>query len=783
MIPSTEKLLTIDDLSKGMNTYDPETRVPKGFYIDAQNMLLTNKSPITIGGLTKLNTTACPSGNIVWFEPFTRIGENTSYLVATSTGRLYKYNPDTDVWTHKLRGLSTTATIWSHVPYRGVIMFSNGVDPVFKYDGDRVLPVGAAGSIDFVVEVTDFEDNTNWTNGTLQAAVHTEGANGRQLAGTANMFLDFPSPKDFSTSLGTTPVFKIMCATNITPTTVRFRFGNAAGTNYYEVSRSVVQLGMPMERHSVPRADFATTGSPTWASIERFTIFVDDAGETCYFDDAFWQASTSAFQEVADFDVDETGWSGTITNETTDIRQGDQAKKIVGIVNMQRDFTAPADYLTGLQGAPAFVATDTFKMKVKRTAGAGTGTITIRFGNTADTVYFQATTTVTSSDWTTLSVLRSAFALTGVPVWSSIERFRLAGTTTDEILVDDAYWQYALSPPIADHVDSYQQQLVVAGDDADKIAVKYSDAGSPDYFPAANVARFSGGRHALEKEDQITALRSYFDELIVGKVTSSWTFSGTGSNVSVSALPLTIGIDAHRGIVETPWSLHFLYENNIFGARLTSRGLVSQNISSLLSTIDSAAVQNTVAIRSDRTRTTRWSLRNTGSSTNNLGLIYDYQLDAWASQYSPRVDYYSRAAISGVRELLCTQGGTAILRVDVGTTFDGTAIVSYVILPWMQAPSDTGRQSNVVQWTRITSYLKGTATVNIDARFADEPHEFSSASYTTYDSITATPDVDKGTTLVGRTSRWIQVRLRATALSFEVIMPLLIHYIDTTKRI
>jgi hypothetical protein len=123
-----------------------------------------------------------------------------------------------------------------------------------------------------------------------------------------------------------------------------------------------------------------------------------------------------------------------------------------------------------------------------------------------------------------------------------------------------------------------------------------------------------------------------------------------------------------------------------------------------------------------------------------------------------------------------------IYRVDVGTAFDTANITSYVTLPWTQAPNPQSHDKTV-QWLDLTAYLKGTATVNVDARFANEPHEFSAATFTTYGTISATPDGDKGFVYLGVTSRWMQVRLRATALAFEIQPPIVVGFNQTGRRI
>ena len=626
--PAGIRVLVIDDLSKGMNTYDPDTRLGKGFYADAQNMLLTTKSPRTIGGLTRLNTTAAPSSEVIaWFEPYTDTNGNTTMIVATTAGTIYEYTVSTDTWVSLLTGLSSTSPIWSHVPFRGQLFFSNGSDRPLKFNGDNVLPIGA-------LLVADMESDETWTGGTADTTNYREGVRGRSIAGAGNAYV-----------------------------------------------------------------------APT------------------------------------------------------------------------------VDQLTGLNGGTNFASTDLFEIQGIRTAGSGAGTVRLRFGNTADTVYFEASTTLTSGTWTRLSLARSAFALTGSPVWSNIARFTIFVDTADTIVFDNAFWRYAISPPVGTLIEMYAQQLVVSGISTDRVAIQYSNAGTPDEVPTANIARFSGGRHIFERRDEITALKSYFDELIVGKVNSAWTFSGTGTNTSISALPLTIGIDSHRGVVETPWSLHFLFENNIFGARLTSRGLVSSNISSLLADIDGANLDATVAVRHDRTHTVRWSFRDIDvASENTIGLTYDYLLDAWISTYTPRIRYYTRAIVNGVREILCAQYDGFIRRVDVGTTFDGTAIVSYVTLPWLQTGTPEA-MGEVVQWVGATVYLRGGATVNVDARFADEPWEFAAASFTTYGSIQSSTGGDKGFVYLGVTNRWCQLRLRATSLDFEVLLPILLHHKETGRRV
>ena len=89
----------------------------------------------------------------------------------------------------------------------------------------------------------------------------------------------------------------------------------------------------------------------------------------------------------------------------------------------------------------------------------------------------------------------------------------------------------------------------------------------------------------------------------------------------------------------------------------------------------------------------------------------------------------------------------------------------------------------MVQWLDATVYKRGAATMNIDARFADDPSEFAGASFTTYGTVASTPNTDKGFAHMGVTNRWIQLRLRATANRFEVLVPITIGYYLSKARV
>lgn len=653
MSQPAERTITIDDLSKGIDTFSTDTQIPKGFYADAQNMVLSKRAPQTIGGLTKFNTTALPNSRIThWAEPYTDNDGNTRLLVigldtiGHADGHvLYQYNVGTDTWSPIVNDLDELTfpdgEITPHVPWRGRIIVARDAGIPIKWDGSIAEHVSRLIVVN--METPDALPGA-WTGGVAQSADgrRKEGSQSRTLVDVTSMFYTWDDNRDFVAGL----------------------FG---GTN-----------------------------------------FSDDADLCLWF----------------------------------------------------RTTTTPG----------------------------GTFDVTVRFGDAADANFFETDINgiASSSTWAQITAPRSAFATTGVPSWDNIEKVTIFQNTAGWI--NDFDWvEWRLQPELAAPVTArifelYANQLVLGRFDTNFIQIAYSEVDTIDYFPPDQVAQFSGGRHALEKTDQITTLFAYFDELIVGKVNSSWTFSGTGANVSIGSLPLTIGIDGFRAIAETPWALHYCFEHNIFGSRLTSRGLVSTNISAILADLSNDSTSRFMALRHDRSNTVRWTLRTNAADPtdqNDLGLIYNYQLDAWSGRYTPKVRYYTKAIVDGVREILCCQYDGFVRRVDVGTTFDGTAIESYITLPWYRSESQD-RDAHETKWLNGTFMVKGTASVMVEARFADDPSQFDTAVFSSYGT---TPNADGGFVYFGVTNRFIQVRLRATSLAFEVTLPIVIGYSDTSRRI
>lgn len=312
----------------------------------------------------------------------------------------------------------------------------------------------------------------------------------------------------------------------------------------------------------------------------------------------------------------------------------------------------------------------------------------------------------------------------------------------------------------------------------------------------------SGGQELFQTVDHITGLQTYFDQLLAGKFSSSFALSGNStSGFTTNVVQATIGFDAHRNVIETPWSLMFSYQYNVYGARLTNRSIVSMPVQGTLAGINYASgrIARAIANRDDSRRLVRWgwgSSALTSSTGCDIVLYYDYQLNAWASVGS--TDLYAKPAYwcryidaSGNWQTLVTnlQDGKVYLE-DSGTTLgDLTEIAAYVVLPYVHAQTpDTWPHK--VQWEGVFVHVdQGAATTTtVQARFADDPLDFFAGTVTTgfqtYRSLTGSSDSDKQYVQLGVSARYCQVKL-ATAASkgdWKVDTPIVFEYTPSNQR-
>lgn len=498
-------------------------------------------------------------------------------------------------------------------------------------------------------------------------------------------------------------------------------------------------------------------------------------------------------------------WTGG-TNDTTNVREGTQARQITrvgaGTTTLTLTYTTAQNFLTGPQsGDPDFDAAasgDTLRAQVFVTSGAANITsIDFRF-LTSGGNYRNLSATTFAAGWNAVSVTRAAATSAGAPNWASIASVEILLITSGDadVTVDDVLFQYGTNPvPVGNIVVIYNNFLLVGDQSADRLRVNYSSVTQVDDFPTANFTRITAGGYSLELADRITAMHVYSSVVVIGKPRSIHSLSGAPGSVSVDVITAETGIDGHNSVVEGPNALLYVYGNAIKTLRLTGRDDLSQRIAPMLMTTNHGGIgpgldvsngQLHTAIRHDETHTIRFSFREVSQSTNTLQLVYDWVRNAWTSELLYAVRQYHHSLSGSTREIHCVQYDGYIRRVDAGTDFDGTAITSRLLLPWVAGPRKQPQDiPAVVRWLGMTALVDGTASVVVEYRVADTPSEtggsFSTAEGSPLDADT--PDAEKGFVGFGNAvGRFLQVRLRTTSLAMEVHPPIYLHYLPVTGR-
>lgn len=116
---------------------------------DAQNVNIDNGDLRTIKGYSKYIATAVGSPTAItrlmkFYKTNTSTGAVTSYLLAATSGAVYKWNTGTSAWDTLASGL--TSGNWDYINYQisatDVVIMGNGVDVMKKWDGATFESLG-----------------------------------------------------------------------------------------------------------------------------------------------------------------------------------------------------------------------------------------------------------------------------------------------------------------------------------------------------------------------------------------------------------------------------------------------------------------------------------------------------------------------------------------------------------------------------------------------------------------------------------------------------------------
>jgi hypothetical protein len=457
---------------------------------------------------------------------------------------------------------------------------------------------------------------------------------------------------------------------------------------------------------------------------------------------------------------------------------------------------APAPY-----GGRTFAATDSLVVSyIGASATQTTGNARIRFLDSTLTKYFEFTIALGGIDntaWHTYNLLRSAATTTGAPNWNAISYIQFFNDdVAREIYVDDLYFLYSDAPPPAQVGVSHKDRIVLGGAPIIGLVpslgtIVYSNAQAPDNFANAginNTQNISGGFESLAKVNQITALREYQDSVIVGTPSAifAWTVGSSGTPAK-STISTEHGIDSHRGVIETPnGSLVFPWQHGYYILRATGRQFIGSKIQPFLTNMATDDPSWTMTVLDEATKTIRsWFREGLAADHVSNGVIFDYVLaqetaePVWSSKMTQMADWAVPVYINGNRLILTLRAGDPQLYVLGGTT-TGT-LTSYLTLPWMGGGDDT----KATKWMGVDVSYASPVQLDCYVRYASNPQEFASATFSLRRSLPANPGVtEQARVLFGGTTRWAQVKFQATTLAsggFELFPPVRLIPVPTDR--
>lgn len=505
---------------------------------------------------------------------------------------------------------------------------------------------------------------------------------------------------------------------------------------------------------------------------------------------------TWTFTGAAGFITD----AALITAGALGARVGDSSVKLPTVTSSTLVWTTTQNFSGGPSpyGGRAFTNADSFAFQTFKAASGATPTLTFTFWapDVANTwTYTTPTLSAGSTVWDQNTALRSAFtAGAGAPNWATVNRLIVTNNDNgNTVYLDDLYFLYSDAPPPAQVGTSHKDRIVLGGAPLIGITpalgtIAYSNAQNPDNFANGgvnNTQSISGGFESLAKVNQITALREYQDSVIVGTPSAifAWTVGAVGTPAK-STISTEHGIDSQRGVIETPnGSLIFPWQRGFYILRATGRQFVGAKIQPFIVNMATDDPSWTMTVLDEATKTIRiWYREGLLATAVSSGLVFDYvqaqeMAEAvWPSQMTQMADWAVPVYISGARKIIQIKANDPQLYVMGGST-TGT-LTSELILPWMGGGDDT----KATKWMGVDLAYASKVPLEVYVRYATNPQEFDSASFVLRRTLPANPTItEQARVLFGGTTRWSQVKLRATSLAaggFELFPPVkLVPYV------
>lgn len=284
---------------KGLYSHDTPTTIPDGFQPDLLNLDVPVGVPEVMAGSTLFATSMdLPGTTLTLFGVWYNSAGTPTYVGANTDGEVYYWTGS--AWTYLRRGLSTSTTWWSQTKISTYLVMANKNDGQWKYDGTRLLPLGAK-------HIADMESTETWAgSGAADTTNVKQGTQSRKLTSTGaqvtttytpSVALDLtdaigPTARNYTTSDLIHFWVYFDSVTGLDTANTYIRFGNAGDTVYYqETAASWGTLIAGWNEVSMAKSIFNTTGSPNWNSIAKVTLALDTTGSTinASFDDLYEQ--------------------------------------------------------------------------------------------------------------------------------------------------------------------------------------------------------------------------------------------------------------------------------------------------------------------------------------------------------------------------------------------------------------------------------------------------------------------------------------------------------------
>jgi len=527
----------------------------------------------------------------------------------------------------------------------------------------------------------------------------------------------------------------------------------------------------------------ALTTSTTWWSSTR----IGDQLVMVNKNDGNWKYDGTRMlplgaKHIADMETAE-GWAGSGAANTTagQFKQGTQSWKLTTTGAAVTGTTTPSTALDLISGigptARDYTTSDliTFWVYFDTVTGLDTTNTKIRLGNAADTVYFQRTAAgwgTLSAGWNHVSILKSAFALTGAAVWSSIVKVSISLDSTGATInasFDDLYMLYAVTMPACQAVIPFKNMLIGLNDTAGVSYVDFSRVSAPDDWDVLATFPVADG-----DGDSIVGGRTFFDQFIVGKEHSIHSVYATITNTTYpsyrfSQTPLTYayGLASHRSIVEAEGKLFWWTSREV----VMFDGSAVTKLSAIIDPTVTPAPTRLPFIVGGSLRAENqlcWAFSPTGATTNTAMLRYDYVQEAWLRSTGQTLELLANAISGGVDLLLSMTAAGRVLQQNSGTTFDTVNISATLDLPWISGPDP----ERMVRWQEaMVSCANGTGTLTVRYRTANHAREMAGASYITAGTLTMSAASEQGRIFIGERSRWLQVQIQAVSGAWFQLLP------------